>query len=172
MPPSNAPKPKAKEFIMRAFVDASHACCKLTRRSRTGFVVLLNQAPVYWYSKRQGSCEISTFGSEFIAMRQCCDYIRGLRYKLRMMGIPVNNPAIIYGDNQSVLWNTSVPDSTLKKKSAAVAYNYCREGVSRNEWVTKFVCSKNNPSDIMTKSVTQHRKDKIKMLLHDIYDYE
>ena len=89
-----------------------------------------------------------------------------------MMGIPVNNPAIIYGDNQSVLWNTSVPDSTLKKKSAAVAYNYCREGVSRNEWVTKFVCSKNNPSDIMTKSVTQHRKDKIKMLLHDIYDYE
>ena len=172
LPPTNSPKAKAKEFIIRAYVDASHACCKLTRRSRTGFIVYLNKAPIYWYSKKQGSCEISTFGSEFIAMRQCCDYIRGLRYKLRMMGIPVNNPTIIYGDNQSVLWNTSVPDSTLKKKSAAVAYNYCREGVSRNEWVTKYVPSIQNPGDIMTKSVVQHRKEKIRMMLYDIYDYE
>lgn len=89
-----------------------------------------------------------------------------------MMGIPVNNPTLMYGDNQSVLWNTSVPDSTLKKKSAAVAYNYCREGVSRNEWITRFIPSKQNPSDIMTKSVTQHRKEKIRMFLHDIYDYD
>ena len=73
MPQSNASKPKSKKFIMRAYVDASHASCKLTRRSRTGFVIFLNQAPVYWYSKKQGKCEISTFGSEFISMRQCCD---------------------------------------------------------------------------------------------------
>lgn len=172
LPPNNAPKVKSKEFVIRAYVDASHACCKLTRRSRTGFIVYLNSAPIYWYSKKQGSCEISTFGSEFVAMRQCCEYIRGLRYKLRMMGIPVNNPAVIYGDNQSVLWNTSVPDSTLKKKSAAVAYNYCREGVSRNEWVTRFVMSKNNPGDIMTKSVTQNRREKVKMILYDIYDHQ
>ena len=172
LPPINAPKSKAKEFIIRAYVDASHACCKITRRSRTGFIVYLNKAPIYWHSKKQGSCEISTFGSEFVAMRQCCDYIRGLRYKLRMMGIPVNNPALLYGDNQSVLWNTSVPDSTLKKKSAAVAYNYCREGVSRNEWVTNYVPSIENPSDIMTKSVVQHRKEKIRMMLYDIYDYD
>jgi len=49
----------------------------------------------------------------------------------------------------------SVPDSTLKKKASAVAYNYCREGVSGNEWVTRYSL---NPGDIMTKSVTQNRK--------------
>jgi len=32
LPPNNAPTAKAKEFVIRAFVDASHACCKLTRR--------------------------------------------------------------------------------------------------------------------------------------------
>ena len=53
-PPSNAPKAKAKEFIIGAYVDVSHACCKLTRRSRTGFVVFLNNAPIYWLSKKQG----------------------------------------------------------------------------------------------------------------------
>jgi len=71
-----------------------------------------------------------------------------------------------------VLWNTSVPDSALEKKSAAVAYNYCREGVSRNEWVTRFVSSIKNPGDIMTKSVTQHHKEKIRMTLYDIYDHD
>jgi len=30
LPPSNAPKAKAKEFVITAFVDASHECCKLT----------------------------------------------------------------------------------------------------------------------------------------------
>ena len=86
-------------------------------------------------------------------MRQCCEYIRGLRYKLRMMGIPVNNPAFLYGDNQSVLWNTTVPESSLKKKSCAVVYHFCREGVSKLEWLTAFVRTNLNPSEIMTESI-------------------
>ena len=49
-------------------------------------------------SKKQNSVETSSFGSEFTAMKQCCEYIRGLRYKLRMMGIEVIGPANIFGD--------------------------------------------------------------------------
>jgi hypothetical protein len=71
-------------------VDADHATGNITRRSRTGFLVYLNNAPVYWFSKKQTSVETSSFGSEFAAMKQCTEYIRGLRYKLRMMGIPVS----------------------------------------------------------------------------------
>ena len=134
--PLNAPDIRGKEFIIRTYVDASFADCKLTRKSRTGFVVYLNSSPVYWYYKKQGSCEIITFGSEFVAMRQCCEYIRYLRYKSRMMGIPVNNPTFIYGDNQSVLWNTTLPESSLKKKSCTVTYHFCREGVVKLEWLT------------------------------------
>ena len=91
-----------------------------------------------------------------------------------MMGIPINNPALVYGDNQSVLWNTKVPDSTLKKKSSAVAYHYCREGVSRKEWLTNYVHTSENPSDIMTKSISnlQDRKRKIRMIMYDIYPEE
>ena len=68
--PANSLKPKGKEFIITVYVDASFAGFKLTRISRTGFVVYLNSAPIYWYSKKQGSCEISTFGSDFVALRQ------------------------------------------------------------------------------------------------------
>ena len=113
MPP-NAPRALGREFIIRAFVDADFAGDSLTRRSRPGFIVMIDVAPLYWFSKKQSSMETSSFGSKFVAMRQCYDYLIGLRYKLRMMGFPASNPCFIHGDNQSVLWNTCVPDSMLK----------------------------------------------------------
>ena len=115
--PPNRPEPCGLGFTMKAKVDANHAGDSMTRRSRTGFIIYLNCAPIDWMSKKQTSIESSSFVSEFIVMKQYCEYIRGLSYKLRMMGIPVNGPSYIYGDNQSVLCNTSIPDSTLKKKS-------------------------------------------------------
>ena len=74
---------------MIGYVDADLAGDKVIRSSRTGFVIYLNQAPIYWFSKRQNRGECSTFGREFVAMKQCCEYVREMRYKLRMMGIPV-----------------------------------------------------------------------------------
>ena len=94
-------------MIMRCFVDADHASDSITRRSRTGFVIYLNTAPIYWYSKKQTTVETSSFGSEFVAMKQCTEYVRGRRYRMRMMGIPVLGPTYVYGDNQSVLYNTN-----------------------------------------------------------------
>ena len=87
--PPNMPEPRGMGFVMRAKVDADHAADTVMRRSRMGFLVYLNSGPVYWWSKKQTGVESPSFGLEFIAMKQCCEYIRGLRYKLRMMGIPV-----------------------------------------------------------------------------------
>ena len=122
--PSNMPELRGQGFIMRVKVDADHALDTITRHSRTGFLVYLNCAPIYWWSKKQNSVESLSFGSKFIAMKQCCEYVCGLRYKLRMMGISCDDPTFIYGDNQSVLANTTVPDSTLRKKSQSIAYHF------------------------------------------------
>ena len=98
--------------------------------------MFINSVPILWLSKKLSSLETTSFGSEFVAMRQCCEYLRGLRYKLRMMGIPVDNPCFIFRDNQSVLWNTTIHDSMLKKKTASVSYHFIRQGVSADEWRT------------------------------------
>ena len=66
-----------------------------------------------------------------VAMKQAREYLRGLRYKFRMFGIPVCGPAFIYGDNQSVLANTTRPESTLKKKSQSIAYHFLLKKVVR-----------------------------------------
>ena len=152
--------PRGMGFIVSSNADADHAADTTTRRSRTGFLVYLNSALIHWNSKNQTSVKSSSFVSMFTAMKQCTEYIRGLRYKLRMMGIPVIGPAYIKGDNQSVLCNTSIPDSTLKKKSQSIAYHFVREGVARDEWRTAYVNTNENPADLLTKQPTAGEKRK------------
>ena len=119
--PSNQPEPRGIGLTIKAEVDVDHAGDTVIRRSRTGFFVYCNSALIYWFSKKQNSVESSSFGSEFITTKQCCEYIRGLRYKLRMFGVPVNGPVYNSGDNQCVLTNSSIPDSALKKKNQSIA---------------------------------------------------
>ena len=168
--PVNAPEPRGFGFKMRAYVDSDHAGHTITRRSRTGFIIYLNNAPIYWTSKRQTSIQTSTFASEFIAMKECCEYIRGLRYKLRMMGIPCDFPAYIYGDNKSVLVNSSIPTSVLKKKSSSIAYHFVREGVAADEWRVGYISTHDNVADLLTKPLgnKEKRMKFISMILHHL----
>jgi hypothetical protein len=55
-----------------------------------------------------------------------------------MMGIAVNGPCYISGDNQSVLANMTELGSTLKKKSQRIAYHFVREGVAKEKWWTSY----------------------------------
>ena len=94
-----------------------------------------------------------------------------MRYKLRMMGIPCDGPAYIPGDNQSVLYNTTIPNSTLKKKCQSIAYHLIREGVARDEWRTGYIKSDDNDSDLLTKKLPNGEKRKrfVRNLLHHIF---
>ena len=49
-----------KVVVMRCFVDANHSGEKLTRSSRSGFIIFLPIAPIYYCSKRQNTVETST----------------------------------------------------------------------------------------------------------------
>jgi len=88
-----------------------------------------------------------------------------------MMGIPVNGPCYIYGDNQSVLCNASLPDSTLKKKSQSIAYHFVREGSARDEWRHAYVNTHDNEADLLTKVLPAGAKRKgfVRNLLHHIF---
>ena len=144
--PPKMPEPRGHGFVIQAKVDADHASDTMTHQSRTGFLVYLNCVLVYWWSKKQNSVESSSFGSESIAMKQCCEYLRSLPYKFCMMGIPIIGPVYIYGDNQSVLANTTIPDSTLKKKSQSIAYHFMREGSAWDKWHKADLLMKQLPS--------------------------
>ena len=91
---------------------------------------------------------------------------RGLRYKLRMMGVPIEGPTHMYGDYMSTIHNTEHPESQLKKRSNSICYHDVRETVAMGELLT------GHPADILTKVVGDaiKRKNLVQMYLYGIHD--
>ena len=127
---------------------------------------------MHQFSKKQTSIETSSFGFEFVAMKQCCEYVCGLHYKLRIMGISVELPTYIFGDNQSVLANKSSPYSKLKKKSSSIAFHFVREGVAKSEWKTIYLNTNLNASDMLTKTLPGQEKRSRFTSLHYVGDWQ
>lgn len=92
---------------------------------------MLQGAPIVWYSKKQQAVEASTLGAEFVALQVACKMNDALRYKLRMMGFPLNSKTSTYCDNQLVVNNTSKVEFTLKKKHLSVCYHYVCESCAK-----------------------------------------
>ena len=70
-----------------------------------------------------------------------------------MTGIPFSDPCFMYGDNKSVLYNTTLPESTFKKKSNSIAHHAVREVVTTVEWLTRYEPTDTNVSDFLTNPV-------------------
>lgn len=170
--PPDMPKPKGKEVDIRMFVDSDHAGDTSNRRSRSGFFIFINSALIGWCSKKQATVESSVFGAEFVALKLGIETLRGLRYKLRMMGVPISGPSYIYGDNMSVIHNTQRPESVLHKKSNQICYHMAREAVAMNECLTTHISTNDNPADLATKLISggQKRDYLVGKLIYDICD--
>ena len=159
--PGDMPRPRGNAMSTHCFVDASHGSDRATRRSQTGILIFCNRAPIIWFSKRQNTVEASTFGSEFQALKNAVELIEALRYKLRMFGVPIDGPSNIFCDNEAVYKNTSLPESTLKKKHHSIAYHRCREAVAAGTVRIAKEGTKTNLSDLFTKLLPQPRREEL-----------
>jgi hypothetical protein len=164
--PPNMPKPRGIPVKGTILVDASHGEDQVNRRSQTGVIEYLNNAPINAYCKRQTTVEVSTFGSEFVAMRIAVERAEALRYKLQMFGIPIDGRIDILCDNMSVVKNTSLPQSVLSKKHTSICYHRVREAVAAGiVWIAK-VDSKENLADLLTKQLSNEARGYIVSSMH------
>jgi hypothetical protein len=88
---------KGPRVRMTVYVDADHAHDLVTRRFITGILVMLNNTPIRW--KRQKTLETSNYGSELVASRIATELSLEVRYILRSLGVALNRPALMLGDN-------------------------------------------------------------------------
>jgi hypothetical protein len=89
--------------ILWGFVDSDWAGCPLTRRSTTGYVLMLNGAAVAWKSKRQPIVALSTAEAEFVAASSMIQETIYIRTLLHNLGYSQTAPTIIYEDNATCL---------------------------------------------------------------------
>ncbi len=169
--PPDMPPPLGKDVDLRMMVDSDHAGEKRTQRSRTGFIIFCNLAPIVWLSKQQPTIESSIFGAEFVAMKHGIKTLRGLRYKIRMMSIPLSGPTYVYGDNKSQVTNSSRPESTLKKKCNSIFYPAIHESVAMGETLLTHIRTGENLADFLTKTTSATKRRKLVTgVVHYIYN--
>jgi hypothetical protein len=106
---------------------------------------------VKWISKRQKTVESSTYGSELVASRIATEIAIEYQYALCMLGIKVDGSAMMFGDNKSVVINTTMPSSQLKKKHNAMAYHRVCEVIAARIISFFHIPSASNFADILTK---------------------
>ena len=151
---SEIPHEKGPPVRITVFKDADHAHDIVTRRSVTGILLLINNTPVKWISKRQKTVETSTYGSELVAAKTAVELILEYRYILRMMGAQLEDSALMLGDNNSVVLNTTMPSSVLKKKHSAVSFHRVREMIAAGVVKFSHIPSTLNYSDLLTKPLS------------------
>ena len=61
-----------------------------------------------WYSKRQNTLEMLSFGSDFVGLRISTELVEALRYKLRFFVVQLDGPDSIFCNNKLVVMNASV----------------------------------------------------------------
>ncbi|CAL2238881.1 unnamed protein product [Prunus armeniaca] len=79
--------PSTGSLQLRAFCDADWARCKDTRRSITGYCILLGQAPVSWKTKKQTTVSRSSAEAEYRSMATTCCEVTWLKNILKDLGV-------------------------------------------------------------------------------------
>eukprot|EP00957_Ditylum_brightwellii_P058063 4403427-Ditylum_brightwellii.AAC.1 len=85
---------------------------------------------VMYLSKQQGAVETSIYGAKFMTMKTAVEEVMAMRYMLWYLGVKVLQPTRILDDNWSVIINSTVASSLLRKKHVAISYHLAWEATA------------------------------------------
>lgn len=159
--------PAKQELRLHGYSDSDYAGDTATRRSTGGFVFFLNNTPISWRSKLQASVAISSTESEYVALSDATQEALYLRALLNEFKISVNEPTIIYEDNQAAIAIANRAQYHGRLKHLGVRTKFIREQVQERQ-VKVIYCDTNNMiADIMTKPLARPTFQRlVKQLLH------
>ena len=80
------------------------------------------------------------------------EYMVGLCYRLRMLGVKVEGPSYMFTDNMSIIKSLTMPSAALKKKHLSICYHYVREAIAAGIIWMFHIRLEDNPANPLTKS--------------------
>ena len=149
--PNSCPKPLGKSVTTTTTLEANLLHCLTTGASLTACLHFCSQTPTDWYSKKQATVEMATYGSVFVAAKTATEQIMDLRYTHRYLGVPIKSKSYMLGDNRSVVTSTTLPHSTLSKRHNILAFHRVREAIAAKIIDFHWIQSEYNLSDMLSK---------------------
>ena len=136
-----------------AHSDASWASdTTVQRKSTSGSVAFVCGNPVAWKSATQKCVSLSTVEAEFIAATEATREVLFLQHLLRSIGVATSTPTI-FSDNTGCIQVSKDPAQHWKLKHIDTKYHFIRDNVQEGNVQVKYIDTKQNLSDILTKPV-------------------
>jgi hypothetical protein len=132
------------------FCDANWAGCLETRRSTTGYVFIFS-GPISWRSRIQTSVALSSAEAEYLAACDAAKEVVWLRAMLTALGFAPVGPTVVWEDNQACIQMSTSDRSHDRTKHIDMRYHFVREQVAAGSLVLRYVPSRDNVADLLTK---------------------
>jgi hypothetical protein len=147
-----------KELILKIYCDSDWASCLDTRRSVTGYITMLANNTISWNSTLQKTVATSTTEAEYMALADACKealYIcNSFNYITKELSIPVPKQLpLILVDNTGAIKLANNPEFHKRTKHIDIRYHFVRELLENNEIQIKYIPSKENLADSLTKTI-------------------
>ena len=143
--------PSTGSIELTAYCDADWARCKDTRRSITGYCVLLGDAPVSWKTKKQSTVARSSAEAEYRSMATTSCEVTWLKSLLNDLRVKQLNPIRMFCDNQAALHIANNPVFHERTKHIEIDCHVVREKIQRGLLKTMHIGTKEQPADLFTK---------------------
>lgn len=143
-----------------AYTDSDYASCPDTRKSTSGIVLMLNNGPVIWSSRKQSIIATSTTDAEYIAMSEAAKEVVWTRRLLNELGIHQEKATVLYCDNAAAKLLVENPVFHRRTKHVDIKFHYTREQTKNGSIKVKHIESCNQLADIFTKNLP---RDKLKV---------
>ena len=159
----------ANNFKFYIYSDADYAGCVQTRRSTTGYCLMLGTGIVSWCSERQSSVSHSTAESEYIAASQASRELVWLKRLLAEVDEQLGSgQPILYVDNESAVKLIKNPVLHKRTKHIEVRYHFVREKYEEKVFDVKGVSTENQLADIFTKALPKVKFENLRFMLNVI----